>query len=194
MVWRLLMRISVPRCGVLGLVFMVLMFHFLTLSASAQNTTSEIFVYLPLIIGPSVEGQVLELINQQRRVNGCNIDLTISAQLSAAASDHSHDMALNDFFGHAGSDKSTMESRALNAGYNYSILAENIQAGAPSAQEVVNGSTGWMQSPGHRANILNCSLRETGIGYYYQANDQVIPGSGGPFHYYWTQDFGTLLQ
>jgi uncharacterized protein YkwD len=187
------MRISVRRCGVLGLICMMLLLHVLTLSASAQRTTSGAFAYLPLIMGSSVEGQVLALINEQRRLNGCDVDLTISAQLSAAAADHSRDMALNDFFGHDGSDKSTMESRAMDAGYNYSILAENIQAGAPSPQEVVNGSAGWMQSPPHRANILNCGLRETGIGYYYQANDQVIPGVGGPFRHYWTQDFGTPL-
>jgi len=187
------MRISVRRCGALGLIFMALMLDFLTHSASAQRTTSSTFAYLPLLIGSSVEGQVLELINEQRRLNGCDVDLTISAQLSAAAAEHSRDMALNDFFGHDGSDKSTMASRAVDAGYNYSVLAENIQAGAPSPQEVVNGPTGWMQSRGHRDNILNCSLRETGIGYYYQANDQLIPGFGGPFHHYWTQDFGTPL-
>jgi serralysin len=103
-------------------------------------------------------------------------------------------MALNDFFSHDGSDQSTMESRALAAGYSYSLLAENIQAGARSPQEVVNDPImGWMQSPSHRANILNCNLHEIGIGYYYQADDQVIPGVGGPFLYYWTVDFGTPL-
>jgi uncharacterized protein YkwD len=188
------MRISVRRRGVLCLIFVALMLAFLTLSASAQTTTSGTSVYLPMIIGTGIGDQVVALVNQQRRLNGCNVDLTISAQLSAAALNHSRDMALNDFFGHDSSDQSTMVSRVVAAGYNYSMLAENIQAGAPSPQEVVNDPImGWMQSPGHRANILNCNLHEIGIGYYYQADDQVIPAVGGPFRHYWTADFATPL-
>jgi len=188
------MRVSVRRRGMLGLIFVGLMLIFLTFSASAQTTTSGMFVYLPLITGTSIEDQVLALVNQQRRLDGCNFDLTISAPLNAAALRHSRDMALNDFFGHDGSDQSTMVSRVVAAGYSYSLLAENIQAGARSPEEVVNDPImGWMQSPGHRANILNCSLHEIGIGYYYEADDQMIAGVGGPFRYYWTADFGSPL-
>jgi uncharacterized protein YkwD len=188
------MRIAVRRHGVLCLIFVGLILTCLTFSASAQTTTSGTFVYLPLIVGASIEDEVVTLVNQQRRLNGCNVDLTISAQLSAAALRHSRDMALNDFFGHDGSDQSTMISRVVATGYTYSLLAENIQAGARTPQQVVNDPTmGWMQSPGHRANILNCSLRETGIGYYYQADDQPLTGSTDPLYYYWTQDFATPL-
>lgn len=187
------MRISVRHHGVLCLIFVAFIFALLTFNASAQ-TTSGAFVYLPLIIGTNIEDQVVTLMNEQRHHDGCNVDLTIAAPLSAAALSHSRDMALNDFFSHEGSDQSTMASRALSAGYSYSMLAENIQAGAQSPQEVVNDPImGWMQSPGHRANILNCSLREIGVGYYYQVNDQAIAGVGGPFRYYWTADFGTRL-
>jgi len=188
------MRVSVRRRSLLCLIFAGLMLIFLRFSASAQSTSSGTFVYLPLIIGTGVEDQVLALINQQRRLDGCNVDLILSAPLNAAALIHSRDMALSDFFGHDGSDQSTMMSRVVDAGYSYSLLAENIQAGASSPEEVVNDPImGWMQSPGHRANILNCSMHEIGIGYYYQADDQVIPGVGGPFRHYWTADFATPL-
>lgn len=186
------MRVSVRRRSVLCLFFVVLMLALFTFNTSVQATGSDAFIYLPLVIGTSIEDQVVTLINQQRHLDGCNVDLAISAPLKVAALGHSRDMALNDFFSHEGSDQSTMETRAVAAGYSYSLLAENIQAGARSPEEVVNDPImGWMQSPGHRANILNCSLREIGIGYYFQADDQVISGVGGPFLHYWTADFGT---
>jgi uncharacterized protein YkwD len=83
-------------------------------------------------------------------------------------------------------------TRVQATGYNYAMLAENIAAGDATAQAVVNA---WMGSPLHRSNILDCSLREIGIGYYYQPVDQanVRNDDGtlkGPFYYYWTQDFG----
>jgi len=190
------MRISVRRHGVLCLMFVASILGSLSLNSNAQATSGAL-VYLPLIIDAdtSIESQVVTLMNQQRHLDGCNVDLTISATLNAAALSHSRDMAINNFFSHDGSDQSTMETRAVAAGYNYSMLAENIQAGAQSAQQVVNDPTmGWMQSAGHRANILNCSLHEIGIGYYFQVDDQVIAGVGGPFRYYWTADFGTALR
>lgn len=141
----------------------------------------------------TIDQQVLALINQRRRNNGCTTDLVISAKLKQAADRHSADMAMHDFFSHTGSDGSSMVDRIVQTGYNYSMLAENIAAGYSTPQQVVDG---WMNSDGHRANILNCSLRETGIGYYYQSNDQPNVKSsagkaGGPYYYYWTQDFGT---
>jgi uncharacterized protein YkwD len=162
---------------------------------SARAASSNFRVYLPLLIStapPSIEQQVLDLVNQQRQQHGCAV-LVRSTQLSAAASAHSQDMALHDLFSHTGSDGSTMVSRAEAAGYSYSMLAENLAAGSGTAEDVV---AGWMNSPGHRANILNCDLHELGVGYYTQMDDQanvrLDNGQvGGPYHYYWTQDFGS---
>lgn len=162
---------------------------------STRAASNNVRVYLPLLISaaqPSVDQQVIDLVNQQRQQHGCAA-LTRSAQLSSAATAHSQDMALHDLFSHTGSDGSTMVSRAVAAGYNYSMLAENLAAGAATAEEVV---AGWMNSPGHRANILNCDLRELGVGYYVQMDDQsnVRLDNGqisGPYRYYWTQDFGS---
>jgi uncharacterized protein YkwD len=147
---------------------------------------------VPVGARSSVEEQVLALTNQQRRLNGCNVALTLSPQLNASAYGHSQDMALHDIFSHNGSDGSTMVSRIEQTGYTFSQIAENVAAGQSTPQDVV---AGWMSSPGHRENILNCSLREVGIGYYDQPNDQANVRldngtEGGPYRFYWTQDFG----
>lgn len=160
-----------------------------------RAASSNFHVYLPLLIRtaqPSIEQQVFNLVNQQRQQHGCAA-LVRSAALSAAAGEHSQDMALHDLFSHTGSDGSTMVSRAVAAGYSYSLLAENLAAGSATAEEAV---AGWMNSPGHRANILNCDLHELGVGYYVQMDDQsnVRLDNGrisGPYRYYWTQDFGS---
>jgi uncharacterized protein YkwD len=165
--------------------------------AGAQNTAALHHVYVPLAQAstpaPGPEQQVLALINQARHDNGCNVDLVMSDKLTDAAYGHSRDMALNNYFSHTGSDGSTMVTRVQAQGYSFSWLAENIAAGYSTPKDAVDG---WMNSSGHRANILNCNLRETGIGYYYQGDDQpnvhLDGGSmGGPYGYYWTQDFGT---
>jgi uncharacterized protein YkwD len=164
-------------------------------STSTRAASSNFHVHLPLLIRtaqPSVDQQVLDLVNQQRQQHGCAA-LVLSAQLSAAANAHSQDMAVHDLFSHTGADGSTMVSRAEAAGYSYSMLAENLAAGASTAAEVMDG---WMNSPGHRANILNCDLHELGVGFYAQMDDQANVRLenghlGGPFRYYWTQDFGS---
>jgi len=126
---------------------------------------------------------VVNLTNQNRAQHGC-APLTLNDQLTQAAYGHSMDMALNDFFSHTGSNGSTHIERANNAGYASTYIAENIGVGYRTPQDVV---TGWMNSPGHRANILNCALKEIGVGYYYLRND---PGRI-TYSHYWTQVFGT---
>jgi uncharacterized protein YkwD len=193
------MRTIYRHCGTVCIVFLLslaLVVSALTLPKAHAGSSTQ--VYLPLVTGASSpEAQVLALTNQQRRLNGCKVDLTMSAQLTAAAYAHSRDMALNDYFSHTGSDQSTMITRIASTGYNYSMIAENIAAGSSNAtpQQVVSA---WMNSPGHRANILNCNLHEIGVGYYYQADDQPNVDTGdpsvvGPFFYYWTEDFGTQM-
>jgi uncharacterized protein YkwD len=151
-------------------------------------------MYLPLIATArsTFAQQVVALVNQQRTSNGC-APFNVSAQLSAAAQAHSQDMALKDFVGHTGSDGSSVGQRFTRAGYSWRMAAENVAAGQSTPESVV---ASWMSSAGHRANILNCALRDIGIGYYYQpddqANVQLSNGkAGGPFHSYWTQDLGS---
>lgn len=128
--------------------------------------------------------RVLELTNAQRLQAGA-VPLKLNSKLNNSAQAHSQDMALHDFFDHKGSNGSSMSDRAKASGYQFSRLGENIAAGYATPEDVVQG---WLNSPGHRANILNPSYREIGIGYYYLANDTGKINQ----NYYWTQDFGVI--
>jgi secreted trypsin-like serine protease len=128
--------------------------------------------------------QVVVLVNVERAEEGCN-PVTMHPQLNQAALAHSEDMALNDFFSHTGSDGSSVTDRMEAAGYvNWLTAGENIAAGQTTPEEVM---TSWMNSPGHRANILNCDFEDIGVGYYFLENDT---GTENWFHY-WTQVFGS---
>ncbi|MEU9145469.1 CAP domain-containing protein [Streptomyces sp. NPDC048349] len=122
------------------------------------------------------ESAVLALVNKERAAAGCG-PLAANAQLTAAARAYSDTMARSGVMSHTGPDGSTMTTRVEAAGYGWSRLGENIARGQADADAVMNA---WMNSPGHRANILNCAFREIGIG--------VHKGDGGPW---WTQNFGT---
>ncbi|MEV0561630.1 CAP domain-containing protein [Dactylosporangium sp. NPDC050588] len=126
----------------------------------------------------SLESEVVTLTNNYRKANGCGA-LRIDSRLVAAARNHSTDMVTNNFFSHTGSNGSTFVQREVAAGYTTGASAENIAWGYRSPQEVV---TGWINSEGHRANILNCSSVAVGVGLAYKAD-------GTP---YWTQDFGRV--
>ncbi|MFF7974258.1 sigma-70 family RNA polymerase sigma factor [Streptomyces sp. NPDC007905] len=122
--------------------------------------------------------QVVELVNKERAAAGCG-PLTEDAQLEKAAQGHSDDMAARNFFDHTNPDGADPGRRITAAGYRWSTYGENIAQGQQTPQAVMDS---WMHSPGHRANILNCSFKEIGVG--------VHRGSGGPW---WTQDFGAKL-
>jgi uncharacterized protein YkwD len=125
------------------------------------------------------EAQVVALTNAARTVQGCPA-LRADDRLAAAARAHSTDMVAQSFFSHTGSNGSTFVAREVAAGYpKKGASAENIAWGYRTPQEVV---TGWMNSSGHRANILNCSSVAVGVGLAYKAG-------GTP---YWTQDFGRI--
>jgi uncharacterized protein YkwD len=126
----------------------------------------------------SLESEVVTLTNNYRTANGCGA-LRIDTRLVAAARAHSTDMVTNNFFSHTGSNGSTFVQREVGAGYTTGASAENIAWGYRSPQEVVNG---WINSAGHRANILNCGSVAVGVGVAYKAD-------GTP---YWTQDFGRV--
>ena len=125
------------------------------------------------------ETQVVTLTNTERAKNGCGA-LRIDSRLVAAARAHSSDMVTNNFFSHTGSNGSDFVVREVNAGYpKNGASAENIAWGYRTPREVV---TGWMNSAGHRANILNCSSIAVGVGTAYDADGAI----------YWTQNFGRV--
>ena len=105
--------------------------------------------------------------------------LTLNGQLGQAAQNHTNDMVSKSYFSHTSPSGSTMTSRVNATGYTYSAIGENIAAGNSTASETM---TQWMNSPGHRANILSPKFRELGVGYA-SSNDQ--------YRYYWTQVFGS---
>jgi len=152
-----------------------------------------LLVLFPLLMStPTLAGQtaderataqrVVELVNAERKKVGCPA-LTIDPQLTAAAQAHSANMESRHFFSHVDPDGKQPWDRMLKAGYRYRIAAENIGAGFSTPEAMVRG---WMNSPGHRENILNCKLEDTGVGYVRDA----VEGPPLRWRYYWTQDFG----
>jgi uncharacterized protein YkwD len=100
--------------------------------------------------------------------------------LGAAALAHSRDMATRRHMAHEGSDGSQVGTRATRTGYDWRLVGENIAAGQTSAREAVDG---WIESPGHCANLMNPSFVEMGAGY-------AISRMRMPGFVYWTQVFG----
>ncbi|MFD3457938.1 CAP domain-containing protein [Streptomyces sp. NPDC058691] len=126
--------------------------------------------------GVPVTGNVttlVKLVNQERSKAGCSA-LKLNGKLTDAAQEHSADMAETGTMSHTGSDGSTPSDRISAAGYNWRSYGENVAYGYSSPSAVMQG---WMNSPGHKRNILDCSFKEIGVGL-------AQPGS------YWTQDFG----
>ncbi|MER5349183.1 CAP domain-containing protein, partial [Kitasatospora sp. NPDC002551] len=118
--------------------------------------------------------QVVDLVNVRRAQAGCG-PLIAEPRLTTAAQFHSDDMANRGFFDHASPEGRHADQRIEAAGYRWSTWGENIARGQKDPAAVMES---WMNSPGHRANILNCSFKQIGVG--------VRTGSGGPW---WTQVF-----
>jgi len=149
---------------------------------------------------PSPEDEVLGLVNEERWANGQLPPLKGNSQLASAAEAHSTNMAERDFFAHC--DLDTHEGpgdRIAASGYVFNAWGENIAAGYSTPAAVMSA---WMNSSGHRANILSTNVRELGVGYNFQSADagnvrgdangdcSADSYSNGPYRHYWTQDFG----
>jgi len=120
----------------------------------------------------SYESEVIRLVNEIRQKNGLR-PLTANWELSRVARYKSQDMRDNGYFSHNSPTYGTPFQMLSAFGLSYRTAGENIAKGYASPQAVVNG---WMNSSGHRANILNGSYTQIGVGYV----------SGGN---YWTQLF-----
>lgn len=126
------------------------------------------------------EREVLDLVNAIRRNSGCG-DLSLEGSLVRAAGGHASDMVDRHYFSHDTPEGRSAFDRMRAEGWRGSAAAENIAAGYDSPRAVVRG---WMESDGHRANILNCNYNKTGIGY---DPGKVKSGWGAGS---WVQDFG----
>lgn len=120
----------------------------------------------------SYESEVIRLVNEIRQQNGLR-PLAANRELSRVARYKSQDMRDNGYFSHNSPTYGTPFQMLSAFGLSYRTAGENIAKGYASPQAVVNG---WMNSSGHRANILNASYTQIGVGYV----------SGGN---YWTQLF-----
>jgi uncharacterized protein YkwD len=137
------------------------------------------------IIDDAFESRVVELVNQQRAANGDLPPLKRTVDLSKAARYHAADLGNDNYFNHDTYDRSggtlvkvceTFDR--LRQWYDWSAAGENIAAGYGTPEEVM---AGWMNSDGHRRNILNPTFREIGVGYFRGAGDYGV---------YWVQDLG----
>ncbi|WP_430734296.1 CAP domain-containing protein [Fodinisporobacter ferrooxydans] len=125
-------------------------------------------------VSPEVQ-QVVNLVNQQRAKNGL-APLALNMNLTQMAYDKAKDMRDNQYFDHQSPTYGSPFDMMKQFGISYSYAGENIAAGQTSAQEVMND---WMNSSGHRANILNPKFTEIGVGYV----------TGGQYGTDWVQEF-----
>ena len=109
--------------------------------------------------------------------------LSFNSQLGNLAQQHSENMAFQDFFSHTGLDSYSAIYRAQAQGYSSFFVGENIGAGYLNSEEVVQG---WINSSGHRENLLYPNYTEIGVGYFYLENDTGVAN----YNHYWTQVFG----
>ena len=119
----------------------------------------------------SFEREVVRLVNIERRKNGLS-ELEYNWQLCRVARYKSEDMRDKGYFSHTSPTYGSPFQMIKNFGISYRTAGENIAKGQTSPEAVVKA---WMNSSGHRANILNPSFTEIGVGY----------ASGN----YWTQMF-----
>lgn len=120
----------------------------------------------------SYEQEVIKLVNEKRAESGLKA-LTYDWQLSRVARYKSQDMKDNKYFSHTSPVYGSPFEMIKNFGISFRSAGENIAMGYRTPQAVVNG---WMNSSGHRANILNASYTHIGVGYVADGN-------------YWTQMF-----
>lgn len=138
---------------------------------------------------PDFQAELLRRVNEHRAAGAhCGsrgpfaptTALRWNAALTDAAYGHSRDMADNDYFSHDSLDGRTFDQRITAAGYSWRSVGENIAAGVTSAQSVVNG---WMDSPGHCANLMNPQFRDMGLACARNPHSR--------YGWYWTQTLGT---
>ena len=121
-------------------------------SNSSSNTDNQI---------DAIEAKVVELTNAERAKKGLS-PLQIDTQLMAAAREKSEDMKANQYFSHTSPTFGSPFDRLKALGISYQAAGENIAKGQKTAEEVVEA---WMNSEGHRANILDANFTHIGVGY-----------------------------
>ncbi|WP_433391263.1 CAP domain-containing protein [Micromonospora sp. KLBMP9576] len=143
---------------------------------STQRSTAPAATATKNTVGSGVSSQareVVRLVNAERTKAGCGA-VGIDDKLTTAAQRHSKDQADHRNMSHTGSDGSNVGTRLGRVGYAWRTYGENVAWNQQTPAAVMQA---WMNSPGHRKNILNCAFTEIGVG---------VANSNGP---YWTQVF-----
>ncbi|MFC4557845.1 CAP domain-containing protein [Virgibacillus kekensis] len=144
-------------------------------NGSEQGSTSELVVTEP----SKYEKEVVELVNEERAKENLP-PLKIDDRLSSLARKKSQDMATNNYFSHTSPTYGSPFEMMNQFDFSYRMAGENIAAGQRSPEQVVEG---WMNSEGHRKNIMKDGFTHIGVGY--------VEGAGPPYGTYWTQLFMT---
>lgn len=134
----------------------------------------------------TLRARVVELVNRARsKPRRCGSErfaaappLYVSNKLTEAAAAHARDMARRKYFEHRGRDGSEPRDRVRRTGYQWRLVGENIAYGPESAEEVVDG---WLDSPGHCANIMDPRFEDIGVG---------VASGRKRGQIYWVQEFG----
>lgn len=128
----------------------------------------------------AVSRQMLVRVNAERKKAGLR-PLRLNSELARSAQRHAEDMLARGYFDHKSPSGTTVRERSRAAGYNWGAIGENIAFGQTSVGEVVET---WMDSPGHRKNILSPNFSELGVGL------ALGKGRDGRYQVLWVQNFG----
>ena len=159
------------------------------LAAAVLSSTVSADAVVARDSGAAIRARVVELVNAARsHGRRCGSErfaaappLHASGKLDDAAAEHARDMARRKFFEHRGSDGSEPRDRVARAGYESRLTGENIALGPESAEEVV---AGWLDSPGHCANIMEARFQDIGVA---------VASGKKRGQVYWVQTFGAPL-
>ena len=126
---------------------------------------------------------ILKLVNIERTTRGLD-PLSIDRQLDQAANLHNDEMVRADMMSHQLPGEASLGDRVRATGYSWTRVGENIAAGYTTPEAVVEA---WMNSTGHKENILNPEFTHIGIGYEFAPDNN---NALNDFDVYWTQVFG----
>jgi uncharacterized protein YkwD len=171
-----------PRCCWIMLILLLMGCQQpnVTIGSTRTSASAEPSAPAGVIPHPDFADTVMTLINRERMAAGCSA-LAPNDTLIQVAHTHSQDMAIHRFVEHTGSNGRSPAQRVQDAGYQFRMVAENVAAGRLTPESAVQG---WMESSEHRTNILNCELRDTGVGVVEAPDDPT-------YRIYWTQLFAT---
>jgi uncharacterized protein YkwD len=127
-----------------------------------------------------VRAEMLARVNEARRKAGAK-PLRSDSRLDRAAQRHAEDMLARGYFAHESPEDKTVRQRSKEAGYDWRTIGENIAEGQFTVDEVM---TTWLNSPGHRRNILDPRFEELGVGL-------ALGRPNGRYRVLWSQAFGT---